>query len=230
MTVRKRRAYDSRGRRAAAAATRRSILEASRRLFLERGYAGATMPSIAAAAGIALDTVYAAVGKKPALFRLLVETAISGEDDSVPAHERDYVRAIRAEPDARSKIAIYAAAMREIQPRLAPIFKVLQAAAPQDAGLDSLWKEISNRRAANMRLFAQDLTATGCTRRELSIDEIADVVWSLNSPEFFLLLVEQRGWSHEEFERWLADAWVRLLLEPEPRIIRAAHSVVRPQS
>jgi AcrR family transcriptional regulator len=192
-------------------------VEASRRLFLQRGYGGATMPAIAAEAGIAVDTVYAAVGKKPALFRLLVETAISGEDEGVPALERDYVRAIRAEPDARIKIEIYASAVRKIQSRLAPIFKVLQAAAPQDPDLNSLWKEISGRRAVNMGLFAQDLTATGRARRELSIDRIADIVWSLASPEFFLLLVEQRGWSHEEFERWLADAWVRLLLAPVGR-------------
>ncbi len=59
------------------------------------------MPAIAQSAGIALDTVYASVGKKPALFALLVETAISGTDVAIPAAERDYVRAIRAEPDPR---------------------------------------------------------------------------------------------------------------------------------
>src|SRR5438874_12926334 len=79
-------------------ATRQSIIESARRMFLENGYAATTMPAIACAAGIALDTVYATVGKKPALFRLLVEMAISG-DKAVPAEAPDYVRAIRAEPD-----------------------------------------------------------------------------------------------------------------------------------
>ena len=104
----KRRAYDSTVRKEAAEATRQSIIESARRLFLENGYAGTTMPAIAQAAGIALDTVYAAVGKKPTLFRLLVETAISGRDLAVPAEQRDYVRAIRAEPDAAKKLQIYA--------------------------------------------------------------------------------------------------------------------------
>ncbi|MBV8453994.1 MAG: TetR family transcriptional regulator, partial [Deltaproteobacteria bacterium] len=53
-----RRTYDSTARKAAAQATRLAILSAARRLFLERGYAGTTMPTIAAAAGVALDTVY----------------------------------------------------------------------------------------------------------------------------------------------------------------------------
>ncbi len=210
----KRRAYDSSGRKAAAQSTRQSIIDAARRVFLHSGYAGATMPAIAKKAGIALDTVYAAVGKKPALFRLLVETAISGRDGAVVAEERDYVRAIRAEPDAERKLKIYAAALRAIQPRLAPIFKVLKAAATQDAELNMLWQEISQRRAANMRLLAGDLAATGRLRRDLSIAEVADIIWSLNSPEFYLLLVGERGWSDENFEHWLADAWVRLLLEP----------------
>jgi AcrR family transcriptional regulator len=213
----KRRVYDSSGRKAAAEETRLAILEAARRVFLARGYAGATMPLIAEEAGVALDTVYAAAGKKPALFRLLVETAISGQSDAVPAEQRDYVKAIRAEPDAAAKLKIYATALAAIQPRLAPVFQLLQAAAAQEPDLDVLWQEISRRRATNMRLLAQDLATTGQTRRDLTVAQIADILWSMNAPEYFLLLVTQRGWSVQAFEHWLADAWIRLLLEGPPR-------------
>lgn len=47
---------------------------------------------------------------------------------------------------------------------------------------------------------------------EVSVAEAADVIWSTNSPEFFALLVHDRGWAPERFERWLAAAWKRLLL------------------
>ena len=210
----KRRTYDSSSRKAAALDTRRSIIETARQLFLENGYAGTTMPAIAKASSTALDTIYATVGKKPALFRLLVETAISGANEAQPAEQRDYVRAIRAEPDAKRKFEIYAAALSNIQPRLAPLFRVLQAAAPTDPDLRALWQEISERRARNMRLLAQDLAATKQLRNGLSEAAVADVIWTMNSPEFYLLLVEQRGWSSDEFERWLSDAWERLLLAP----------------
>src|SRR5215471_4504962 len=93
------RRYHSPLRSEAARATRQAIIESARRFFLEKGYAATTMPAIARAAGTALDTVYATVGKKPALFRHLIETAISGTAQAVPAGQRDYVRAIRAEPD-----------------------------------------------------------------------------------------------------------------------------------
>lgn len=208
----KRRNYDSSARKQAAQVTRHAILESARREFLQRGYAGATMAAIARGAGTALDTVYAAVGKKPALFRLLMEVAISGRDEAVPAAQREYVRAIRAEPDAARKLQIYAAALRTIQPRLAPLYRVLRAATSLDDDLHAMWQEIAQRRIANMRLLAKELAATGRLRVDLSENKAADIIWGMNSPEFYLLLVEERGWSPEEFESWLAESWIQLLL------------------
>jgi AcrR family transcriptional regulator len=210
----KKRSYDVSSRREAAEATRQSILDAARQLFLEKGYAAATMPKIAQAAGIALDTVYAAVGKKPALFRLLLEIAISGSDGPVPAEERSYVQAIRDEANAARKLQIYADALGNMQPRLAPLIALLQQAAALDPELEELWKSIAGRRAANMRLLAQDLSATGQLRADLSLEKVADILWSMNAPEYYLLLTSQRGWSPQEFAAWLADAWARLLLKP----------------
>ncbi len=211
--TRKRRAYDSSARKEAAEATRRAIIDNARRLFLARGYAGTTMPAIAKAASVALDTVYAVVGNKPTLFRLLVEAAISGRDEAVIAEERDYVRAMRAEPDPARKLRLYAAALGAIHPRLAPIFQVLETAAPLDSDLKNFWREISKRRAANMRVLAEELAATGRLRAGLTVPVVADIIWSMNAPEFFLLLVEQRGWSRAQFAEWLGEAWVRLLLD-----------------
>jgi AcrR family transcriptional regulator len=206
------RPYHAPRRRAAAQATRRAILEAAARLFCERGYPATTMAAIAEAAGVALDTVYAAVGPKPLLFRLLVETAISGTDEPVPALEREYVHAIRAERDPRRKLELYARAMRGIQERLAPLFRVLQQAAPMHPELTALWEEIAQRRSRNMRMLATELAETGWLRPGVAIDEAADVIWATNSSEFYVLLVHERGWVPERYERWLADAWKRLLL------------------
>lgn len=208
------RGYHAPRRQAQARRTRRAILDAAARLFVERGYAATTMTAVAEAAGVALDTVYAAVGAKPVLFRLLVETAISGTEAPVPDLERDYVRAIRAEPDPARKLTIYAQAVVRIQQRLAPLVQVLQQAAAGDAELDALWQQIAGRRAANMRLLAAELAATGALRPGLLVEEAADVLWSMNSPEFYLLLVGQRGWDPDRYQQWLADAWQRLLLWP----------------
>ncbi len=204
------RRYDASKRRQAATRTRTAILDAALELFAGQGYAATPMTAIAEHAGVALDTVYASVGRKPQLARLLIETAISGSSQAVPAEERDYVRAIQAAPDAETKIAIYASAMRMIAGRLAPVLSILQQAAPAEPELAALWREIAERRAANMRRFVADLAAVAPLRVDL--DEAADIAWATNAPELYQLLAGQRGWSPERYEHFLADAWRRLLL------------------
>lgn len=212
--VKKPRRYDASRRSAAAAATRSSVLVAARELFVEQGYHATTVSQIAARAGVAVDTVYASVGRKPQLLRELVETSLSGTDEVVPAEQRDYVQQIRAASSAGAKIAVYAQAVAQIHPRLAPVFLALRDAAVTEPDCAALWTSIAERRAANMRLFAADLRATGELRADLSDDEVADIVWSMNAVEYWVLLVQQRGWSPERFGEWLADAWMQLLLTP----------------
>ena len=204
------RRYDASKRREAAAHTRQAILDAALELFTDRGYAATPMTAIARRAGVALDTVYAAVGRKAELARLLIETAISGGSQAVPAEERDYVQAIRAAGDAETRIAIYASAMRGIAGRLAPVLSIIEQAGPAEPELAALWRQIAERRAANMHRFVADLTAVAELR--VDPDDAADIVWATNAPELYQLLISQRGWSPERYERFLADTWRRLLL------------------
>jgi AcrR family transcriptional regulator len=204
------RRYDATRRRQAAARTRAAILDAARELFSERGYTATPMTAIAERAGVALDTVYASVGRKPELARLLIETAISGTDQAIPAAQRGYVRAIQAAPDADTKIAVYAAAVTAIAPRLAIVLAIIQQAAPAEPELAALWAEIAERRAANMRLFVADLATV--TPLRLDPGESADIVWATAAAEMYQLLVSQRGWSPQRYQRFLTDTWRRLLL------------------
>jgi AcrR family transcriptional regulator len=211
-----RRRYDASGRRRTATQTRARIVNAARERFLADGYSATTIAAIASRAEVAPDTIYATVGPKPALFREVVETALSGTEQPVAGRDRDYAVRMRAEPDVRTKLAIYAAAVAQIQQRLAPLFLVLREAAAGHDELGQLWQEITHRRAVNMRLLAADLASTNKLRQDLSLDEIADIIWTMNSSEYYALLVIERGWSPERYETWLCDAWTRLLLPTPP--------------
>jgi len=212
----KSRTYRSPLRDEQARQTRSSVLAAARRLFTEQGYAATTVAQIATEAGVAVDTVYAAVGAKSVIFRLLLETALSGTDEAVPAEERDYVRRMMAQTGAREKLETYAAAVRAIGERLGPLHLVLRDAAAQAPELARIRDDINSRRAKNMRSLARDLIATGDLRPDLEVDEIADVVWSMNSAEFYYLLVRDRGWAPAKFQGWLAETWCRLFLADQP--------------
>ncbi|MCO1654216.1 TetR/AcrR family transcriptional regulator [Pseudonocardia humida] len=211
-----RRRYHAPQRAEQAAATRRTVLEAARALFTANGYTATTVGQIADRAGVAVDTVYATVGRKPVLLREVFETALSGRDVAVPAEERDYVRAVRAAPTAAGKIAAYARALTAIAPRTAPVQAAIRDAAAHDRACAALDAELADRRAANMRLFAADLRATGELRADLSDDDVADVVWGMASAEYYLLMVRRRGWTPQRYGEHLRDAWTRMLLADPP--------------
>jgi AcrR family transcriptional regulator len=212
----KSRSYDASGRRAASAETRQRIVDAARELMLAEGYRATTIAAVAKRAQVNVDTVYALVGRKPVLMRELVEQAISGSDHAIAAEERAHIQAIQSEPDAATKLAMYARAVRVTHGRLAPLFVALRDASATEPDARELWQAISERRAKNMRKLVRDIERTGALRPGLTIDEAADTIWVTNSPEVFVMLTGERGWSPRRYERWLATTWQTLLLAPAP--------------
>ncbi|HEX5090377.1 MAG TPA: helix-turn-helix domain-containing protein [Nocardioides sp.] len=207
--------YDSSGRRAAAEAKRLEILAAARDLFAEGGYAATSVQAVADRAGVSLDTVYASVGRKPQLLLAVHDMVLAEGPAPVPATQRGYVRAVEAAGTAEEKIRTYAAAMARVLPRSVPIMDALREAGATEPDCAAHYAAISERRAANMRLFVAGLRATGELRPELSDEDAADLVWSLNSPEWFGLLTG-RGRTPEEYAALLADVLLRTLLARGP--------------
>ncbi|MEO7058784.1 MAG: TetR family transcriptional regulator, partial [Lapillicoccus sp.] len=183
------RRYHSQRRTAQALQTRRAVLDAARHLFVTKGYAATTVADIAGLAEVSVDTLYSSVGRKPALLRELVETSISGGDQAVPAQQRDYVQLIHQAATAQDKLAIYARALTRIHQRMAPVFLALRDAAATDPQCAALWQDIAGRRASNMLDFAAELRATGQVRADLTDRQVADIIWSMNAAEYWVLLV-----------------------------------------
>lgn len=209
-----RRDYDSSGRKASSEATRARILDCAHASLVERGYRGTKLADVARAADVHVATVYELVGRKPVVLRELIERAISGADRRIPAEDRDYVTAMRAEADPARKLTIYAAAITEIHGRMAPLLLALRDAAATEPEAAAVWREISARRAGNMRRLAADLASIDGLREGLTVDEAADFIWATNSPELYVLLTTERAWEPERYERWIVDLWHRHLLAP----------------
>jgi AcrR family transcriptional regulator len=206
------RPYDNRARQAQSEATRERILTTAHALLTEQGYRATTIATIARDAEVHVDTIYALVGRKPAVLRALIERAISGGTGAVAPEDRDYVKAMRDEPDPATKLAIYAGAITRIQTRLAPLLLALRDAASTEPEARQVWNEINDRRARNMRDLVRDLGPKGTLRRGVTVDEAADVIWLTAGAETFIQLTVERGWSLAAYERWLAATWPRLLL------------------
>lgn len=205
------RSYRSERRAEQAAATRAAVLRAAREHFTSRGYAATGVADIAAAAGVNVDTVYRVVGRKPQLMLAVIDMTLAGEDEPVVAEQRDYVRAVLAAEGARAKLTTYAGALGRVMPRVAPLFDSLAQAALTEPDCAAVRDGIGERRRGHMLTLAVDLRSTGDLRDDLTDDEVADLLWSTNAPEYYALAVA-RGWSPQTYADRLGDLWCRLLL------------------
>jgi AcrR family transcriptional regulator len=210
-TQRKTRTYDGSARRAAAEQTRERVLAAARELFVEGGYASTSVGDIARTAEVSVDTVYAAVGRKPQILLTVVDMVLASSARPLPADERDYVRAVREAGSAVAKLTTYAAALARLMPTLSPLLLALRDAGLTDPECAASWRHVVERRARNMLVLAGELRATGSVRTDLDDQQVADLIWSTNSPEWFAAYTS-RGRSSDDYAATLADLWARTLL------------------
>jgi len=206
------RKYDSTRRQAQAGETRRQILEAAHKLFIEHGYAGATIEAIAKEAGVALKTVYAVFkNKRKILVTLLnISSSTSGEEN-IPVLERAGPKAVSQERDQRRQLQMFAQVIADNMEGAAYISEIMQVAAKTEADVDKMVQNLNKQRWQHMAVAVRQIAFNGPLREK---DEAfaTDTVWTLTSPEVFLLLTRDRGWSKEKYTEWLADSLIRALL------------------
>ena len=208
----KSRPYDSSRRRAQAAATRRDILEAAQRLFEQQGYVATTIAAIAAEAGVALKTVYLAFETKSGVLRALWNLLLRGDQGEVPVAERSWYREVLAEPDPHRQLRLNARNSRAVKTRIAGMLKVIRDAAPVDRDIEALWQRIQTEFHANQRVIVERLAERKALRRGLGVDRATDILWTLNHPDVWQLLVAERGWTPEQYEQWFGDTACAQLL------------------
>jgi AcrR family transcriptional regulator len=209
--VKPKRKYESPRRREQAAATRSAILEAAEQLFVEQGYVSTSVGEIAARAGVALKTVYAVFGTKSEVLRALWNLRMRGDEEPVPIYERPWFRAIVDEPDPKRRLELVARNARIVRERTGLLFEVVRLAAPADEQIAALWERMQ-REFYEIAMSA--VVETLAKDKALANDRktATDVLWTLNHPDVYLLLVRDRGWSPRAYERWLARVLCEQLL------------------
>ncbi len=214
-TVKPTRSYNSPRRREQAAATRRGILDAAQQRFEQQGYVATTMEAIAEQAGVSLKTVYVTFATKSGVLRALWDLLLKGDQADAGVAERPWYREIMEEPDAERQLRLNARNARVVKLRIAPLLQVIRDAASADADTSELWSLIQSDFYANQRVIVESIDAKRGLRAGLDVTRATDILWTLNHPDVWLLLVDQRGWTPEQFEQWFADtACAQLLVDP----------------
>ena len=206
------RPYNSTRRQAQARETRRQIIEAARQLFIEHGYAGATIDAIAQGAGVAPETIFAAFGNKRAILAAVIDVAVGGDDQPVPLMQRPGPQTVLQQAEPAQLLQMFAADISAILERVAPMFVIMRVAAKTEPGIAELLKIRLEQRLRNLTAVAQRLAAQKALREGLNAEQATDIIWTITSPEVFSLLTVDRGWSRERYAHWLGNTLERLLL------------------
>jgi len=191
------------------------VLDAAHELFLAHGYTGTTIDAVAGHAGVSVQTVYNAVGNKAALLAAVYDTVLAGDDAPVPIAQRPTFQAMLAETDGRRCLARYAALGRELGERAVPLVAVILAGSA-DPAVRALADTAENQRAIGTATVARHCAERFGLRPGLSVDDAADILWTLTAPEVTIRLVLRRRWSWDHYQTWLADTMADSVLGPPP--------------
>jgi AcrR family transcriptional regulator len=209
-----RRAYSSPARADGARRTRAEIVMTATRMFTERGYIAVSIAEIAQAAGVARPTVVNVFGSKPALLKVVLDQALTGDDEPVPVAQRPWFRPVWDAESPAGVLLAYAAVCVVIAERAAEVVEVVRRASDSAPEVADLWASWQRGRRAGAAMVIDRPLLTAALRTDLDPASAADVLWTLNDPALRLALVTERGWSPAGFERWLGATMCRELLQP----------------
>jgi AcrR family transcriptional regulator len=207
------RRYDSTRRQAQADETRRQMLTAAHKLFIERGYAGATIEAIAAAAGVAPETIYAVFKNKGRILVSLINfLSATRAEERVPLLERAGPQAVAREHNQRRQLKIFAQVVANNLEGNASMSEIILVAAKTDHDIKKIMQQLIKQRRQHMAVAVRQIASNGPFRENMDEAYATDTVWTLTSPEVFLLLTRDLGWAKEKYAQWLAETLIRVLL------------------
>jgi AcrR family transcriptional regulator len=180
---------------------------------MTQGYAGTTMEAIAREAGVATITVYSVFSSKPKVVEAATQAAVGGPEAPTPLLEQRRPRAVLEDTDQRRQIEGFAADIGGIMQRVAPLFEAMHAGADADPAIASLRRDLLAQRLNGMRAFAAAVMRNGPLRKQMSLEEAAETIWALSSPDLHQLLTVQLGWAQARYVAWLDEMLAVALLD-----------------
>jgi len=162
--------------------------------------------------GLLIPDAQARFHTKSGLLTALWNLLLRGADDGIAVHDRDWYREVLDEPDPARQLRLNARNSRAVKERVGAVMAVIRSAAPLDPEIDALWDRIQSQFHENQAEIVRGLEAKGALRPGLDVARAADILWTLNHPDVWLLLVRNRGWTPAAYEEWFGDAACAQLL------------------
>lgn len=203
------RTYRSELREQQAERTRELIAAAARTRFLEGGWAGTSVRSVAQLAGVSEATVYNAYGSKAGLASSLIDAAEQSADvrrvvAELEEHEGNPVEQLRA----------FVAFDRRLFELGGDVLRLLAEARRQHPELGVAYEE-GRRRGETERAKLFGSWPKSLWHKGISLSVALDIYAVVVSVESFVIATEERGWTGDQVEQWWQTTLVQLLFNPD---------------
>jgi len=194
-------------------------------LFLADGYGATTLESIAARAGVAVQTVYFHFHNKRTVLKEVTDRLSAGDDEAVALLERPWTQQMREAPNAAEAVEVWCELSSEVFARVARIRWMAVTASANDADLAAQERVNREQTLAAHRVLAEHLAERGALRADLTVERAGEILYALVSLELYVLFTTELGWSAQRWEEWVLDTVVRTVLAGEPsRMTELEHS------
>lgn len=187
--------------------TRGAILRATERLFLEGGVRGVAMEQVAGAAGVSRQAVYLHFQSRTGLLLALLDDI---------AQTRGLPELVQRTLEAPSALEALDRAIElhiTYDPRIRDVVRLLDATRRDDPVAEAAWSERMVLRRAGLRQVATRLGAEGVLDAAWSVQDAADILWAVLSPQVYQALVVEAGWRLPDYQRHIRTLLHRTLLD-----------------
>lgn len=209
MNHKKKRAYNSETRDAQAAKTRSHILKSAKKLFQKEGFDRVTIENIAKTAEVSMPTVYALFKSKRGILQSLIDEALPSEqrldlvDDSL--HEKSF----------KKRLSITAKLSRQIYDAEKELMDILRGASVVAPEFKELEQEREKRRYERQGEYVKKMMKENALAKGLTLQKARDILWTLTGRDMYRMLVVERAWTSDEYEKWLAELLTKSLLDTQ---------------
>lgn len=204
--ITEKRSYNADKRQESAAMSSGRILLVAKKLFKKNGFEKVTIDAIAAAAKISVPTVYAKYKSKRGILFAILDNSFAEEKHGA------LVQKIYGTDDVHKKIHLTAKLSRLIYEAEHKAHGWLRNAGIIDPVLADLEKQMECRRYERQHKAVEHIAQSRKFNKKISLVKARDIMWAYTGRDFYRLLVAERSWSPDAYERWLATALEQALL------------------
>lgn len=208
MSIPKKRSYSSASRQAQSKETKNRILASAKMLFESKGFEEVTIEEIAREAQVSAPSIYSIFQSKRGVLLGLMDEALS------PEQFEALVEQGKKEKCPRKRLGITASIARQLyDAEKVQCISFLRGASILDPVFKGLEIERERRRHQRQKEAVEAMASEKVFADNLSLSKIRDILWAFTGRDLYRMLVVERGWSSDEYEKWLAELLIQVLLK-----------------